>query len=418
MIKRSFFITKKRKRQQRFYFPLVAKSEQSVIDYHYINHLRPYFVDRPHHYNFLLQGFPLLRKEIRAYAAQIRAKFKEKFTTYSPFSLNQPSLQIHYSAPIGYQNNRKSFLLAFTASIFLWTIILLSILVYPYFHHSHHNPYGNSNQGKPVDVVFLPQSTGNSGLTGEGYNGEPPQQTIQTPPPPASLPAIPSEPSSLPTPEPTITQEEENNITPLPRAEPIPEKQPKPIQKKHQKTKLQDRQYTYHYNTPSHPRPRPSQPRKTNSPFDNVTNLNFNENPQSSHRKTNRIPAQGSRSAINMSTGPLVKNGKINVPYANKVSIKGVTADYGNELSAWIYRHLYYPLDAAKRGEDGTPSVHIAINRDGHVVSVDLTKSSGSEALDAAITGMFRNAQLPKTPPDLPDPFTVDIEVNYILIRR
>lgn len=147
--------------------------------------------------------------------------------------------------------------------------------------------------------------------------------------------------------------------------------------------------------------------------------LDFSENPNKSRRKsaTRRLP-QGSRSAIDMSTGPLVKNGKINVPYAAKISIKGVNDAYGDAINAWIRQHLYYPPEAANNGDDGSASVHVALNRDGYVQSVSLTGSSGSDILDAAITGMFRGAKLPKIPPDLPDHFELDLTVNYILLRR
>lgn len=410
---------KNQERSRRLYFPLIQKSKRSIINPHSIHHLRPCFIERPKRYPFYLTGFPLLRKEPINAAFKITTKIICRFLTYSSLSHKQNISKKRI--PLSTQNISKKtpFLFDSIGSILLHATILLFIFVLPYLHFTPKNPYGNSNQGNPVDVVFLPQSRGNSGLKGEGYNGEPSDQPVSVPPPPTSLPAVPSEPSPpVPTPTPNLSEAEESNITPLPNAEPIPAQKVQHPPTRHKEKQFRERHYTYRYNTPPRPRSQPTRPSKTKNPFDTLTNLNFDENPNSSHRRVSKIRPQGSRSAINMSTGPLVKNGKINRPYSTGINIKGVSADYGDEIAAWIHHHMFYPLEALKRGEDGSPSVHVVINRDGQVLSISLTNSSGSDALDAAITGMFRNAQLPKIPPDLPDHFDMDLQINYILLRQ
>ncbi|WP_415448128.1 energy transducer TonB [Acetobacter orientalis] len=115
----------------------------------------------------------------------------------------------------------------------------------------------------------------------------------------------------------------------------------------------------------------------------------------------------------------MVENGAINAHYTSRTSIKGVSDDYGQEINAWIERHLFYPDEAIRNGEEGPSSVHVVLDRTGRVRSVYETNSSGSYYLDAATTGMFHGAQLPPVPPDMSgDHFDIDVTVKYILIRR
>jgi TonB family protein len=159
-------------------------------------------------------------------------------------------------------------------------------------------------------------------------------------------------------------------------------------------------------------RPSPSRS-ASSSPFSHPMDLSFSEAPGPQRQRTGR--AGGSHAPVDMSLGPLVKNGHLNTPYAT-VGIKGVSSDYGNEIDGWIRRHLYYPPDAAQRGEDGASHVHVVIDRSGHVKSARLVDSAGFFALDDSTTGMFRNATLPPVPDDMAgDHFDIDLTVNYIL---
>ncbi|CAI3923987.1 energy transducer TonB [Commensalibacter communis] len=384
--------------------------------------LRPHYLKKPKDYKSVLAGFPLLRKE--PYAAsnsfdKLNKQVIQTPTTYinkdtnqtltvSPIIFNKTSSLLYSS-----ESDQHSMIFYIAGSVIIHGLVLLGIyaatLKFPA------QPMGNTNEGQPVDVVFAPTPTGSSGLTGEGMSGEE-GKTSPPPPPPAALPEV----SSPPAPEQSVTAPEPQTEELPPDVGEIPMPIPQQQKQTPKKERNKNHQYTYRYTPPrQQPRRRQPAPEQSNNPFANMQTLDFSENPSKSRRKaaTRRLP-QGSRSGMDMSTGPLVKNGRINVPYAAKISIKGVSDDYGDAINAWIRQHLYYPPEAAQNGEDGSASVHVALNRDGYVLSVSLTNSSGSDTLDAAITGMFRGAKLPKIPPDLPDHFELDLTINYILLRH
>lgn len=155
-------------------------------------------------------------------------------------------------------------------------------------------------------------------------------------------------------------------------------------------------------------------PSTSTSPFSHPMDLSFA--PTSEHGASR--PRHGSGRSVDLSLGPMVRNGQLNVPYAS-AGIRGVSDDYGELLQEWIQRHLYYPQAAADRGEDGVSGVHVSIDRSGHVLSIDATTRSGHEILDDATSGMFRNARLPPVPPDMIGPhFDIDLKIHYILVHQ
>lgn len=372
---------------------------------------RPEFVKKTKATMIKLAGFPLLRKEAYSESSALTKIQKEP----PPLVTSLPTLHAKHSL-LHYRNKpeQKSFVFYLAGSLIAHGLIFLGIYLGSITFPAPPMD-GNSSQGQPVDVVFAPSPTGSSGLTGDGVTAE--DGKASPPPQPAAVPEV----TPPPTPERDVS-------APEPQTEALPQDTdgipiPIPQQQKQtpKKQATRDHQYTYHYTPPRRQQQRRQQPttEQSNNPFANMQTLDFSENPNKSRRRAarNRLP-QGARSGVDMSTGPLVKNGKINVPYAAKINIRGVNDAYGDEINAWIREHLYYPPDAAKNGEDGSASVHVALNRDGYVLSVSLTNSSGSDTLDAAITGMFRGARLPKIPPDLPDHFELDLTINYILLRH
>jgi len=246
---------------------------------------------------------------------------------------------------------------------------------------------GKIQEQSPVDMLY--ERPGTSGMVGETS----PDQAA-SPPPAKAVPDL-QPPSPVPPAE----------APPVPEAVPLPEMElPQPM-----------------------PKPQPAPPQRVpmraqqtprdSSPLSHPMDLSFAQAP--SHPRARQGRAGGSGAAIDMSLGPMVQNGKLLTPYASATSIKGVSDDYGDEIGAWIRRHMYYPEDAAKRGEDGPSHVHVILNRAGEVKSVRLVNSSGSFALDDATQGMFRNAKLPPVPPDMSgNSFDVDLTIDYILIRR
>ncbi|MBO1360686.1 energy transducer TonB [Acetobacter sacchari] len=153
------------------------------------------------------------------------------------------------------------------------------------------------------------------------------------------------------------------------------------------------------------------------SPFDTPMDLSLDQS--SAPRRNRRGRSGGSGGPIDLSIGPMVQNGRLNAPYSTRSTTRGVSDDYSAEVDRWIRRHMYYPEDAARNGEEGPSSVHVVIDRAGRVRFVRLTGQSGSYELDASTTGMFHGAELPPVPPDIPgDHFDLDVTINYILIRH
>lgn len=167
---------------------------------------------------------------------------------------------------------------------------------------------------------------------------------------------------------------------------------------------------------PRHAQRRRSVP-KSRNPFENMATLDYNDASPSPRRRTGRYG--GAHGPVDMSYGPLVKNGTVNSPNLSVRKIRGVSEDYGEELSRWIRSRLFYPADAVANGEEGESSLHVVLDRQGRVKSVRVTGQSGSYALDAAAMSIFSmHAQLPPIPPDMVgDHFDIDMTINYILIR-
>ena len=262
----------------------------------------------------------------------------------------------------------------------------------------------------PVQMVF-----GQSGMTGEqpspdNGGGAPP--TRQSPPPAQPAPQPAPVPAPAPQQEPSVNTE----IPPVPPPVPIPEllplpPEPPPLPPTVTQPQRQTPPERFQLRTAP---PAPSRSARS-SPFSHPMDLSFSQAPGPSRARTGR--PGGSHAPVDLSLGPLVKNGHLNTPYAT-VGIQGVSDDYGAEIDSWIRRHLYYPPEAAERGEDGASRVHVVIDRSGHVKSARLVDSSGAYALDDATTGMFRGATLPPVPDDMSgDHFDIDLTVNYILIR-
>jgi protein TonB len=92
--------------------------------------------------------------------------------------------------------------------------------------------------------------------------------------------------------------------------------------------------------------------------------------------------------------------------------------DWKQLLDEWWAEHRYYPPQAAERGEDGTVTVRVSLDRDGKVYSVELESPSGSQWLDMGALAQFRYQHLPPFPPGTPeDHADLDITIDYILIR-
>jgi TonB family protein len=96
-----------------------------------------------------------------------------------------------------------------------------------------------------------------------------------------------------------------------------------------------------------------------------------------------------------------------------------VGADWRAAFRRWLDQNIRYPERAIQLGEDGTVRVRVIANPDGTVRSVQLVGPSTSPSLNFGTTFPFQGARLPAFPPPVdPNGVTIDLTVNYILIRR
>ncbi|MBE7212122.1 MAG: energy transducer TonB [Gluconacetobacter diazotrophicus] len=255
---------------------------------------------------------------------------------------------------------------------------------------------------------------GQSGLTGDQTKEQPAAGAKPARPVPPPTPPVP-QPQPQPTPPPEQEPAVNTQLPPALPPVPIPDFVPEPPVPPQPPVPERPQRQTTPTRTP--PRTTPPQPtRQARNPFANPMDSSFSEAPGPHIARRGR--PGGSGAPIDMSLGPLVRNGHLNTPYATVGTIKGVSDDYGAMIDNWIRRHLYYPPEAAQKGQDGPSHVHVVLDRSGQVKSVRLVDSSGSFLLDDATTGMFRNAKLPPVPDDMQgDHFDIDLTVNYILVR-
>lgn len=87
------------------------------------------------------------------------------------------------------------------------------------------------------------------------------------------------------------------------------------------------------------------------------------------------------------------------------------------QLVARLRRARAYPDDARMRGDTGTVLVSFAMDRAGHVLSVQVVRSSGLPSLDeAAMQTVHRAEPLPELPPEIPGTrYTVSVPISFTL---
>jgi protein TonB len=75
-----------------------------------------------------------------------------------------------------------------------------------------------------------------------------------------------------------------------------------------------------------------------------------------------------------------------------------------------------YPGAARSGRQQGVVYIRFRINRDGHVLSSALVRSSGYPALDKAALETLRHADpLPKIPADRPDEIELSVPVEFFI---
>ena len=110
-----------------------------------------------------------------------------------------------------------------------------------------------------------------------------------------------------------------------------------------------------------------------------------------------------------------------NVAPVAAAPVAGVSAREADAMATWeaqlrahLERYKRYPRDARMRGEAGEAVLRFVIDRDGHVLSSAVTRSSGFATLDDETLEMLRRATpLPPMPPEIQDPqkvFTIPVQ--------
>lgn len=85
---------------------------------------------------------------------------------------------------------------------------------------------------------------------------------------------------------------------------------------------------------------------------------------------------------------------------------------------ARLERYRHYPGDAHHARMQGTAYIRFRIDRNGHVVSSALERSSGYAALDAAAMETLRRSDpLPRIPPDRPDQVELLVPIEFFITQ-
>jgi protein TonB len=95
-------------------------------------------------------------------------------------------------------------------------------------------------------------------------------------------------------------------------------------------------------------------------------------------------------------------------------------AKYAFSLSKMLGRDKHYPERAQRSGQEGTVEVLMRIGRDGKVVDVTVTKSSGYQELDLEAVAKVKRLVSPPSPPGAlrGREFTVAIPIQFSLDRK
>jgi TonB family protein len=117
---------------------------------------------------------------------------------------------------------------------------------------------------------------------------------------------------------------------------------------------------------------------------------------------------------------PRFAEGRATADPSVRVTGAQVGADWRAAFRRWLEQNIRYPDRAIQLGEDGQVRVQVIAAPDGTVRSVRMVLPSTSPSLNFATTFPFQQgARIPAFPPPAdPNGVTIDLTVNFILIRR
>jgi protein TonB len=97
-----------------------------------------------------------------------------------------------------------------------------------------------------------------------------------------------------------------------------------------------------------------------------------------------------------------------------------VIANWQGQLLARLQRYKRYPETARYRREEGVAQLGFTMDREGHVLTAVILRSSGSAALDAeALALVYRAEPLPPPPADMAGArLNLSVPLNFSLSGR
>lgn len=122
---------------------------------------------------------------------------------------------------------------------------------------------------------------------------------------------------------------------------------------------------------------------------------------------------------LDTTVDPRFAEGRPRTDPSVRVTGAQVGADWRAAFRRWLDQNLSYPERAVALGEDGVVRVVVTAAPDGTVRNVRLAGPSTSPSLNFGTTFPFQGARLPAFPPGAdPNGVTIELTVNYVLIRR
>jgi protein TonB len=129
--------------------------------------------------------------------------------------------------------------------------------------------------------------------------------------------------------------------------------------------------------------------------------------------KPEPLPERQSEAMLPQEQKPEPAPPKEQIPVLIQQQQRAVTsvATWKSQLITILEHNKRYPADAHVRGEQGLALIQFSIDRDGHLLSSRLVKSSGYAALDAEAMSLVRRAE--PYPPPPPDSIGQELTFSY-----
>jgi TonB family protein len=122
---------------------------------------------------------------------------------------------------------------------------------------------------------------------------------------------------------------------------------------------------------------------------------------------------------LDLTVDPRIIEGRTTSDPQVRVTGAQVGADWRAAFRQWLDENIRYPRRAIELGESGNVRVLVTAAPDGTVRNVRLVGPSTSPSLNMGTVMPFQGARLPAFPPPAdPNGVTIELTVNYVLIRR